>query len=172
MMLETTGLSKNFGGLRAVSDVSISVTPRTIHSVIGPNGAGKTTLFNLVTGAIESDAGTVRFEGHDVSGWSPNRLARAGLVRTFQRTSIFRRLTVLENIGLAIRSREGKNYSVTLSRQDAARFLEEAEALGVPMPVGSAARNMLSITNALYGPESDFTCMAKIVEQWAGVEIA
>lgn len=149
MMLETTGLSMSFGGLRAVSDVSISVTARTIHSIIGPNGAGKTTLFNLVTGAIKPDAGMVRFEGRDVSGWPPNRLACAGLVRTFQRTSIFRHLTVLENIELALRSREGKNYSVSLSRENAARLREEAHEL-LPQ-VGLADRGNVKAETLAHG---------------------
>lgn len=148
-MLETTGLSMSFGGLRAVSDVSISVTARTIHSIIGPNGAGKTTLFNLVTGAIKPDAGMVRFEGRDVSGWPPNRLACAGLVRTFQRTSIFRHLTVLENIELALRSREGKNYSVSLSRENAARLREEAHEL-LPQ-VGLADRGNVKAETLAHG---------------------
>jgi len=129
LILKTQGLSKSFGGLHAVADVSIAVTERTIHSVIGPNGAGKTTLFNLITGAFKPDAGSVRFDGKDVSGWTPNRLAGAGLVRTFQRTSIFRHLSVLENVELAIRSREGRNYSVTMPRQEVQRVREEASAL-------------------------------------------
>jgi branched-chain amino acid transport system ATP-binding protein len=126
MILDVSGISKSFGGLHAVAGVSVAVTEKTIHSVIGPNGAGKTTLFNLITGAIRPDAGTVRFEGRDVSGWSPNRLARAGLVRTFQRTSIFKRSTVLENVELAIRSREGLNYSITDRRSRAERIHDEA----------------------------------------------
>jgi branched-chain amino acid transport system ATP-binding protein len=129
MILETAGLSKSFGGLHAVADVSISVSENAIHSVIGPNGAGKTTLFNLITGALKPDGGSVRFQERDISGWTPNRLAGAGLVRTFQRTSIFRHSTVLENIELAIRSREGKNYSVALPRAEEARIYEEAQSL-------------------------------------------
>lgn len=129
MMLETVGLARSFGGLKAVADVSISVAEKSIHSVIGPNGAGKTTLFNLITGAIKPDAGGVRFQGRDVSGWTPERLAHAGLVRTFQRTSIFKHASVTENVELAIRSREGKNYSLTLSEEKAKDIREEASSL-------------------------------------------
>jgi len=134
MMLQTFELARNFGGLRAVAGVSLSVVEGEIHSVIGPNGAGKTTLFNLITGAIRPDAGSVRFSGRDVSGWRPDRLAQIGLVRTFQRTSIFRKASVLENVELALRSRHGKNYSVTLSAE--ARRSVRSEAQGLLQQVG------------------------------------
>ncbi len=129
MMLETQGLARSFGGLKAVADVSIQVAEKSIHSVIGPNGAGKTTLFNLITGAIRSDAGTVRFQERDVSGWTPERLAHTGLVRTFQRTSIFKSASVAENVELAIRSREGKNYALSLATEKTSSIHDEAASL-------------------------------------------
>lgn len=112
MILQTTSLTKHFGGLKAVNGVDLRVEPASIHSIIGPNGAGKTTLFNLITGAITPAAGKVTFDGIDITGWSPERLAKIGLARTFQRTSVFRDLSVLENVALAIRSREGVSRSV------------------------------------------------------------
>jgi branched-chain amino acid transport system ATP-binding protein len=112
MILEVANISKNFRGLKAVSGVNLNIEEASIHSIIGPNGAGKTTLFNLITGSTQPVAGKVRFDGTDVTGWSPERLAKAGLARTFQRTSIFRDLSVLENVALAIRSREGTSQSV------------------------------------------------------------
>jgi branched-chain amino acid transport system ATP-binding protein len=126
MILLTNDLSKSFGGLKAVSNVSLSIKQNAIHSILGPNGAGKTTLFNLITGAIAPATGTVHFDGKEITGWSPDKLATIGVVRTFQRTSIFRRLTVLENVSLAIRSRRGLNYKVRVSREIDDSVKEEA----------------------------------------------
>lgn len=116
MILQTHHLSRNFGGLKAVSDVSIGVKENAIHSILGPNGAGKTTLFNLITGAIPPADGTVHFMGQEITGWSPDKLAKIGVVRTFQRTSIFKKLGVLENVSLAVRSRRNMNYSIRVPK--------------------------------------------------------
>lgn len=116
MILQTHHLSRNFGGLKAVSDVSIGVKENAIHSILGPNGAGKTTLFNLITGAIPPADGTVHFMGQEITGWSPDKLAKIGVVRTFQRTSIFEKLGVLENVSLAVRSRRNMNYSIRVPK--------------------------------------------------------
>jgi len=107
MMLQVEDLRISFGGLKAVDGVSFSVRQGSIHSLLGPNGAGKTTLFNLVTGALRPMSGTVRFGSRDVTGWSADRLVQAGVVRTFQRTSIFKKLSALENVSLAVRARLG-----------------------------------------------------------------
>jgi branched-chain amino acid transport system ATP-binding protein len=125
-LLRTSALSRHFGGLHAVREVSLGVQPRSIHSILGPNGAGKTTLFNLITGAIPPASGSVQFDGSDVTGWAPERLARRGMVRTFQRTSVFLDLTLRENVALAIRSYRGLNFSVRLSRANDASINEEA----------------------------------------------
>ncbi len=126
MILQTTSLTKHFGGLKAVNGVDLRVEPASIHSIIGPNGAGKTTLFNLITGAITPAAGKVTFDGIDITGWSPERLAKIGLARTFQRTSVFRDLSVLENVALAIRSREGVSRSVWQSARSEQVIATEA----------------------------------------------
>ena len=100
MMLQVTGLTKIFGGLRAVDDASLQVEQGRIVALIGPNGAGKTTLFACIAGFQPVNAGSVRFMGQDITGWPVHRIARAGMVRTFQITQPFARLTVHENIAV------------------------------------------------------------------------
>jgi branched-chain amino acid transport system ATP-binding protein len=107
--LEIEGLSKRFGGLAAVSELSFAVEPRSIVGLIGPNGAGKTTAFNLITGLIPPTAGEVRFNGRRITGLAPYDIARMGLVRTFQATVLYPDASVLENVlrGCALRNRAG-----------------------------------------------------------------
>ena len=100
--LEITGLSRRFGGLFAVRDVSLSVPPGARFGVIGPNGAGKTTLFNLLSGELRPASGTVRLHGRDITRLSPPQRAALGLGRTFQITRLFTDLTVRENLTLAV----------------------------------------------------------------------
>lgn len=97
-LLEVSDLSRHFGGLTAVRDVSFALREREVLSLIGPNGAGKTTTFNLVTGFIRPSGGRVRFDGHDITGLKPHRIAKRGVVRTFQKTNVFANLTVAENV--------------------------------------------------------------------------
>jgi ABC-type branched-subunit amino acid transport system ATPase component/ABC-type branched-subunit amino acid transport system permease subunit len=97
-MLEVRGISKSYGGLNAVHDVSFAVPEGSIVGIIGPNGAGKTTLFNLLNGLVRPDAGTVRFRGNDITGLKPNQICRAGIGRTFQVVRTFPRMSVLENV--------------------------------------------------------------------------
>ena len=101
-ILEAHGLVKRFGGLAAVDGVDIRVRRGQVHAVIGPNGAGKSTLFNLISGQLRLDAGSVRFDGRDVTGMAAQRLVRAGLGRSFQTTAVFPGLTALDNVRLAI----------------------------------------------------------------------
>jgi len=100
-LLEVRGLVKRFGGLVAVNDVDLDVEAGEIRGIIGPNGAGKTTLFNLISGALKPTSGTIRFDGKMVSGRKPSHIARAGLVRTFQRNAMFPTYSVLDNVMLA-----------------------------------------------------------------------
>lgn len=97
-LLAVENVSKSFGGLRAVADVSLSVTPGEICSVIGPNGAGKTTLFNMISGVLRPTAGRILFNGSDLSGVSPSRFAATGIGRTFQNLALFKHGTAVENI--------------------------------------------------------------------------
>ncbi len=101
-VLELKGLSKSFGGLHAVREVNLKVLPGDRKAIIGPNGAGKTTLFNVITGVLPVTSGQVLLFGDDVTGWAPNRRTSAGMARTFQVTSLFPKLTVLDNVLLAI----------------------------------------------------------------------
>jgi len=96
--LEVQGLSKSFGGIHAVKDISFDVRPGEVVGLIGPNGAGKTTCFNLITGFYAPSAGQVRFGGKDVTGMKPFQMARLGIVRSFQKTNILKSLTVFENV--------------------------------------------------------------------------
>jgi branched-chain amino acid transport system ATP-binding protein len=97
-ILKAQRLSISFGGVRAIDELSLAVEPGGIFSIIGPNGAGKTTLFNLVSGLYAPASGRVLFLDEDVTGFSPDRLARRGLSRTFQNLQIFFRMTVIENV--------------------------------------------------------------------------
>jgi branched-chain amino acid transport system ATP-binding protein len=107
-VLEVAGLSKSFAGFRAVSDVSLTIETQQIAAVIGPNGAGKSTLFNLITGHLQPDSGTVRLDGRDITGAAPYRICGMGIGRSFQRTNIFARLTVFENLQAAYLVHHGR----------------------------------------------------------------
>ena len=108
-MLRVEGITQVFGGLIALEDVSFSVAPKSITGVIGPNGAGKTTLFNIVTGLYTQTRGTVYLGEKNISFFEPEKLARLGLVRTFQNIELFGQMTVLENVmvGLHTKSKSG-----------------------------------------------------------------
>ena len=97
-LLTATGISKRFGGLQALEDVSFSIAPKEIYGLIGPNGAGKTTLFNLLTGVYAPDAGTFTFNGKSLDGYAPHEIAKAGIARTFQNIRLFANLSALENV--------------------------------------------------------------------------
>lgn len=108
-MLEVTELSKRFGGLAAVSNVSTTVEKGKINAIIGPNGAGKTTFFNLISGVHAPTSGRIVFNGQDVTGMRADQIAQLGMSRTFQTTNLFERATVLDNliVGHRLRTRSG-----------------------------------------------------------------
>jgi ABC-type branched-subunit amino acid transport system ATPase component len=108
-ILAIEGLEKSYGGLHAVAGASFTVGRGSITALIGPNGAGKTTLFDLITGFTRPDGGRVRFEGKAIAGLPPHRVARLGLVRTFQLTRVFAAMTVMENMMLAPRDQPGES---------------------------------------------------------------
>jgi branched-chain amino acid transport system ATP-binding protein len=104
-LLSLRGLTRRFGGLTAVDGIDLDLNQGELVSIIGPNGAGKTTLFNLVTGLDRLDAGAVDFDGHDITGLSPERLAREGMARTFQLGRVFGNLSVMDNVLIGAHTR-------------------------------------------------------------------
>jgi branched-chain amino acid transport system ATP-binding protein len=120
-ILEVEGLTKTFGGLTAVEDLSFGLESRGILGLIGPNGAGKTTLFNLVTGFYRPDTGTILFQGKNITGLRPHQICNRGLARTFQITQPFANLTVLENAKIGAYNRTPSSREAT---QEALQILE------------------------------------------------
>jgi urea transport system ATP-binding protein len=121
-LLEVSGLSKVYGALRALDDVSVSVEAGTFHGLIGPNGSGKSTLLKAVAGAHLPTAGTIRFARQDITNWAPYQRARVGLSLKFQITAVLRELSVYDNVLLALQSHESAwslVWSRTRRRQDA-----------------------------------------------------
>ncbi len=111
VILSATSLSKDFGGFRAVDDVTLEVQRGSIHALIGPNGAGKTTCFNLLTKFLQPTSGSITFEGRDITNMKPAEIARLGLVRSFQISAVFPHLTLIENVRLALQKRDGDWYN-------------------------------------------------------------
>ncbi|SDX83820.1 amino acid/amide ABC transporter ATP-binding protein 1, HAAT family (TC 3.A.1.4.-) [Geodermatophilus africanus] len=101
LVLEAQGLDRSFGGIHAVDDVSLEVPEGSLHAIIGPNGSGKTTLFNLITGHTRPTSGRVRFAGEDITGMPYSKVARKGLAKSYQITTVFPLLTVFENVRIA-----------------------------------------------------------------------
>jgi branched-chain amino acid transport system ATP-binding protein len=129
VLLEVRNVVKSFGGLRALEDVSLSVTKGEIRAVIGPNGAGKSTLFNVMTGLLKPDSGDIVFEEEPISGLPPHRIIRKGIGRSFQITNIFPRMSVFENVQVALFSHHGTgNNPFSLARKST-RIGEEVLAL-------------------------------------------
>jgi branched-chain amino acid transport system ATP-binding protein len=135
MIFETRHLKKSFGGLTAVNDVDLQVQNGELVSIIGPNGAGKTTLFNLLTGHIAPDEGTVYFKGEDITGLPPHAISRRGVGRSFQRLNIFPRLSAFENIQVAVFSAQRKSRLLfsraeRIARDETEAILESVGLLG------------------------------------------
>jgi len=125
-LLEISGLTRSYYGVHALRGVDLGVQAGRITGLIGPNGAGKTTLFNCVSGVIAPDAGSIRFNGQVITGWRPDRVTAAGLVRSFQIARGFPRLTVLENLLLYGTNQPGEQILPAVLRTPAARRREEA----------------------------------------------
>jgi branched-chain amino acid transport system ATP-binding protein/neutral amino acid transport system ATP-binding protein len=119
-LLEIRGVARSFYGVQALAGVDLTVRAGTITGLIGPNGAGKTTLFNVISGLLKPDAGTIRFDGRDITGWRPDCITVAGLVRTFQIARGFPRLSVRENLMLYAPAQPGEGVLAALVRPSAA----------------------------------------------------
>ncbi|WP_406482033.1 ABC transporter ATP-binding protein [Streptomyces sp. NBC_01615] len=135
VILATHQLSKEFQGFRAVNKVDLSVVEGTVHALVGPNGAGKTTLFNLLTGFLKPSGGRITFAGHDVTGKSPERIARLGVARSFQVTRLFPQMTAREHVELALQSPTGLGRrfwrSDKLMRRFSGRAVELLDEVGL-----------------------------------------
>jgi len=137
-LLAARGLVKRFGGLTATDGIDLDAFPGEIHALIGPNGAGKTTLIGQLTGELDPDAGRVLFEGRDVTQLPVHRRAQLGLARSFQITSLFADLTVIENVALAVQIRSGHSFRFWRITSRDRTLLDPARA--VLDRVGLAAR--------------------------------
>jgi branched-chain amino acid transport system ATP-binding protein len=150
-LLAVHGVTKRFGGVQALRDVSFSIEQRDIYGLIGPNGAGKTTLFNVLTGIYPADAGSFRFAGRELAGVKPNHVAEAGIARTFQNIRLFVNLSALENvmIGRHPRTRAGvlgavlrNNRTRDEERAIEKRSLELLDYVGIRARANDAAGSL------------------------------
>jgi branched-chain amino acid transport system ATP-binding protein len=158
-VLEVRELRKTFSGFVAVDDVSLTIADHQVVAVIGPNGAGKSTFFNLITGHLQPDNGTVVLDGRDITGLSPHRICRLGIGRSFQRTNIFAKLTVFENIQAAFLAHRGRGRNFwsraqSFYRDDTAALLSaigldhEAETIAGLLSYGNQKQLELGIALA------------------------
>ena len=149
-LLALDGVSIAFGGLRAVQGVSLAVQPGTLSALIGPNGAGKTTLFALISGFLVPDAGRVRFDGHDITGLAPHRIARAGLTRTFQIVQPFAAQSVRDNIAVGAHLHEPGRAAALAQAEQVARRVGLGTWLDKPAgELTVAGRKRLELARAL-----------------------
>jgi branched-chain amino acid transport system ATP-binding protein len=144
-ILEVAGLSKSFGALAALVDVSLAIRPGEVFSVIGPNGAGKSTLFNVISGLHTPSAGRVLFQAEDITGLPPEIVNRRGLAKTFQITNLFPEITVFENVGVAAQSRvpvSGRPASLWRLPDVSEPVMELLEAFGLAGRRDELAENL------------------------------
>jgi branched-chain amino acid transport system ATP-binding protein len=150
-LLEVVGLSKSFGGVRALEQFDLTLAPGELVGLIGPNGSGKTTAFNLLTGVLKPSGGHIRFRGQDVTGNRPEQNARLGMARTFQNIRLFRELPVIDNVAVGLHMRHGAGFWPTLlyfpsaTRSEATirrRSLEVMEVLGLRDRAGEIVANL------------------------------
>jgi branched-chain amino acid transport system ATP-binding protein len=128
-LLTVRGLTRDFRGFRAVDGVDLDIVDGTVHALVGPNGAGKTTLFNLLTGFLRPTAGRIELAGRDVTGLPPEQVARLGVARSFQITSLFPRLTGREHVELALQSGSGLGWRFWRSAKLMHRYRDRAGEL-------------------------------------------
>jgi branched-chain amino acid transport system ATP-binding protein len=155
-ILEISNLTKSFGGIRAVRDVSITIEQGSISSIIGPNGAGKTTLFNLLTGIYKPNDGKILFNGRDITGLRPDQVNAAGIARTFQNIRLFSNMSVLENVIVGAHSRLNVSLWRTLLSTPGFRRQEvevREKALRLLQFVGLAGKGDEISRNLPYGDQ-------------------
>ena len=179
VLLETKSVSKCYGALRALEEISIAIRPEEVVSVVGPNGAGKTTLVNLLTGLLTPTTGEVLFMGETIAGIGPVRLAERGLVRSFQLIQIFPQLTVAETIAAAVVSRQKKRWrlfaSLATDQAIGARVAEVADIFGLAQRLGTPAATLSQGEKKLLDVASAFALDPRIIlldEPTSGVSTA
>ncbi|OXR50122.1 ABC transporter ATP-binding protein [Pusillimonas sp. T2] len=144
-LFSATGLVKSFHSLRATDNVDISVNANEVHALIGPNGAGKSTLVNLISGLLPVDAGRITLDGQDITRLKAHERVHAGLSRCFQVTNLFKEISVIDNLRLAIQAHEGNNFKVFGVRNNEAVLNEKARALGAKVGIeGEAVLNSMA----------------------------
>jgi branched-chain amino acid transport system ATP-binding protein len=141
--LEAVGLTRAFGGVTALSAATVRFQHGKVNAVIGPNGSGKTTLFNCITGMIKPDAGRITYRGHDITGHAPHRIARAGIGRSFQLCRVFPRMSVLDNLLVAVCARGlGTQLASSRDRADIERARGWLARVGIDHLEAAEARNL------------------------------
>ena len=159
-LLEIVNLNKGFGGVRATDNVSLDVRRGEIHAIIGPNGAGKTTLISQLSGLLKPDSGTINFKGQDITHQPAYRRAHVGLARSFQITSVFMQMSVLDNVALAVQAQRGHSFRFWSPARKSSELrepaLEKLETVGLSVRAGIMAsalshgeRRQLEIAMAL-----------------------
>ncbi len=153
-ILEVKSINKEFNGIKALRNVSFSLNRGTITAVIGPNGAGKTTLINIISGFMRPGKGEIYFKDKKITGFPPYKISRMGIARTFQNTRLFLQISVLENVLLAMRYRNGENLNDVIFRRN--RMLREEQekiekAIGFLKLVGLTEKRDESADNLSYG---------------------
>src|SRR5712692_8550313 len=135
-MLELRGVSKRFGGVVATDDVTLDIPRGEVHALIGPNGAGKTTLIGQISGVLATGMGRILFNGADVTRQSAHARVHAGLARSYQITSIFRRFSVLDNLALAVQARSGSSFSFWRPLRAERALFDEATSIAQEIGLG------------------------------------
>ena len=171
-MLQVEGLCKNFGGLAAVSGVSLTIAPGDLAGLIGPNGAGKTTFFNLVTGYLKPTSGKVSFEGRDLTGRKPHVVASRGMVRSFQQDNVFAGYAALQNLVLAAHLNCGVNFAQSILKTRHCRLRESdiearahevLELVGIPQLANSVAGSLAHGHKRMLGIALALMCEPKLL---------
>ena len=150
-MLELRNVSKRFGGIVATDDITLEVRRGEVHALIGPNGAGKTTLIAQIAGDLGSDRGLIVFEGTELTRATQHERVRAGLARSYQITSIFKRFSVLDNLALAVQARSGSSFSFWRPVAGEAVLVDEARAIAAE--IGLSGREAAPAATLAHGEQ-------------------